>query len=314
MRMLQLTPSRLALALALAAGLGACDSSSALEPTQGQVVVPLTTTIGTDVYRLAPAQFEVSGPGGTMVLDASSQPSLTVELPPGLTTVLLRPGWSLGRSTDGGHNFQPVSALLGSSNPLALRVLANTETTVAFDFLVRNPNGTVTVSFGVDPSPHQLAGGFNVTTATGALAGYAAKRLDFSSYFTVTAQSHRVEADGSKSLVYTVGGNATEFYNDPIGTLATTIGPAFAGGYLEYRVTAKADGTQEIYGEYYGAADPYPTFIIGPGPLSNNLQLDAAGFPIDAYFHSVAPFTLTAFVSGVDSSLTGRLILRNLLP
>lgn len=307
----------LSLSLALAAA-GCAASSEEPAPTgEGELSIPLTSTApdGT-IYRLANATFEISGPSGLTILDGNpAVPSVSVELPPGLVSILLRPSWTLTRSTDGGVTFTAVNALLGTANPLSARVLADTAQSFAFDFLVRNPNGTIAIRFGVDPSPRQLAGGFRVTStgAAGSLAPYAGARLDFSTYFSLSSFGRRVEPDGSKTLIYLAGPTATEFYNDPIGILSGVVAPSYTGGYLEYQVTAKTDGTQELRGTYYGASDPYPTWELGPSTMAFPLALDAEGYPVDAFFHELVPYTLSYF-DGQESSVTGTLVLRNLLP
>lgn len=311
-------PSFVVLALAFATAAAGCATSSEDAPgQQGELAIPLTSTTpdGT-IYRLANATFEITGPAGLTLLDGNPAiPSVTIELPPGLISVFLRPSWTLTRSTDGGSTFSAVNAVLGTANPLVARVLADTAQTMSFDFLVRNPNGTLSVRFGVDSSPRQLAGGFRVTSsgATGALASYAGARLDFSTYFSLYSFGHRVEPDGAKTLIYYAGPTATEFYNDPIGTLSSVVAPAMAGGYLEYQVTAKTDGTQELRGSYYGASDPYPELLFGPMTMQFPQPLDGEGYPVDAFFHEVVPYTLTLYDAD-SSSLTGTLVLRNLLP
>ena len=308
----------LALSLAAATGLAGCAaSSSELPADQGTLELPLTSSTGDGtIYRLSSATFELNGPAGTTILDGNAAvPSISVELPPGLTSVLLRPSWVLTRSTDGGSSFTQVDALLGTANPLSFRVLADTTQTLSFNFLVRNPNGQINVRFGVDDSPRQLTGGFRVTTATpptGVLAPYANARLDFSTFFTLDGAQHLVEPDGAKTSLYYSSTTATEFYNDAFGVLSGTVGPAFAGGYVEYQVTAKTDGTQELRGTSYGFGAPFPTLEIGPATMNSPVALDAQGFPADAFFHEVVPFTLT--LSDVDgSTASGTLVLRNLL-
>lgn len=316
----------LALAVVGAAALGAAgcaDPSSQPQGELGTLQVPLTSTSGDGtIYRLSSATFDITSPSGLTVIDGNpALPSITVELAPGLASIALRPDWVLTRSTDGGSTFQQVSALLGTSNPLAFRILADTAQTLSFHFLVRNPNGEVTVRFGVDDSPRQLAGGvrFNSASApggppTGALAPYVNARLDFSTYFTLdAAPAHAVEPDGSKSSIYSSSSFATEFYNDSFGYLRDTVGPSLAGGFLEYKVTAKTDGTQEVSGAIYGYSGVGAELVLTPTTMQLPLALDAQGFPADAFFHEVVPFALTVYDND-GSTGAGTLILRNLLP
>jgi hypothetical protein len=309
----------LTVALSFAAALAGCaDSSSELPADQGTLELPLTSTTGDGtVYRLSSATFEITGPAGTQVVDGNAAvPSVSVELPPGLTSVLLRPSWVLTRSTDGGSTFAQVDALLGTANPFAFRVLADSAQTISFNFLVRNPNGQINVRFGVDDSLRQLAGGVRVSNAvppTGALAPYTNARLDFSTYFSLAGVQHRIEADGAKTSRYWSSSTATEFFNDALGVLAGQVGPAFAGGYVEVRVTAKTDGTLEVAGSIDGFVDPFPSLQFGPATMVNPVALDAQGFPADAFFLEVVPFSLS-LSDASGSTASGTLTLRNLLP
>lgn len=309
--------SALAVGLAAASLTGCADSSSEPQAAEGTLELPLVATTGDGtIYRLSSATFEVTGPAGTTLLDANAAvPAVTATLPPGLTSVLLRPSWVLTRSTDGGSTFTAVDALLGTANPFSFRVLADTAQTLSFNFLVRSATSQISVRFGVDDSPRQLAGGFRVTTTvppTGALAPYANARLDFSTFFTLEGVDHRVEPDGAKTSIYWSTTSATEFYNDAIGVLRDQVGPAFAGGYVEVRVTAKTDGTMEVAGDLDGYVAPFPSLDIGPAQMAIPLAVDAGGFPVDAFFHEVVPFTLS--LGDVDSSTAGgTLVLRNLL-
>ncbi|MEZ4361902.1 MAG: hypothetical protein R3B48_17055 [Kofleriaceae bacterium] len=312
--------SRLFVSLSLAAGLAlaalasACTSATEVEPA-GQLAIPLTSTGGDGLlYRLSSATFEISGPSGLVLLDASADvPSVAAELPPGLTTVLLRPGWSLTRSADGGATFEPVSALLGSANPATLRVLADTASTISFEFFVRNPNGMLTVRFGVDPAPRQLAGSVTITAGTGDLAGYAGKRLDFSIYYGLAQLTRILQPDGTKTLSYETGPVATEFYNDGLGVLENVVGPSMAGGFLQFQISAKPDGTQEFFGQYFGASEPFPNLDLGPQILDLPVSLDASGFPNDEFFVNLVSFNLAYLTATGGSTATGRFVLRNLL-
>lgn len=311
-----------ALAMSSLAAAG-CDSSAQLPSdddgaVEGSIAIPLVSTAPDGViYRLSGATFEINSAHGQAVLDGNiEQPSLTVELPPGLISVFMRPTWVLTRSTDGGNTFTQVSALLGSLNPQSYRVLADTASTISFDFLVRNPNGMLTVRFGVDSTPRQLAGGIRIVNnpaPTGRLAPYANHSFDFSTYFSLYAMQRRTEADGAKSLVYQSGATAAEFYNDPQGLFAGEIGASYTGGYIEYQLTAKTDGTQELSGTFYGSSYPFSELAIGPHTMRFAQPLDEQGFPIDAYFHEVVPYSLTLY-DDEQSTAYGTLVLRNLLP
>jgi hypothetical protein len=309
--------SFVALAIIALAPIGAgCTATP--DQAEGSVEIPLTQP-GPDgaLYHLS-ATLEVTGPSGVpQFVDATgSTATVSLSVPPGITSVLLDSGWTLSKSTDGGASFQPVSALLGSFNPATVRVLANTPVSVEFDFLVRDVNGELTVHFGVDSHPRELAGGIIAATADNDLAPYVAtplaKRVDFAAFFTLATMDSQILADGTKQHVYTAGSNALEIYNDTVGTLTSTIAPQFAAGYLTYHVAAKPDGTQEFGGEYDSNDGSVLTW--GPHTIDVPAPLGADGFPQDVFFYdSTSTFTLTTSSLGTPSTMTGTIRIRHLI-
>jgi hypothetical protein len=306
------TSAAVSIAIALASG---CASAPATQdPELGTVRIPLQQR-GADgaLYHLS-AVFEIVGPGGTQIVDATDfQPSVTLSLPPGITTIEVLDGWTLERSTDNGATFSPVSALLGTLNPFALRVLANFSDTVVFEFLVRNPNGQVTITFGVDLNPRELAGGIIANTGTGDYAPYTRARMDYAIYHTAFVERITLP-DGTKQLLFSSGAVAAEIFNDPTGLLRDTIAPAFAGGFLQYHIDAHPDGTQEITGELDGFNDPFPVLTFGPHVFQfNALPLDADGFPLDVFFNEAnVPFLLSTTFETGDATLDGTLRFRSI--
>ncbi len=305
-----------ACSIAVATSLASLASGCATTPDQelGTVEIPLQQR-GPDgaLYHLS-ATFQVSGPGGSQVVDGNGDsPSVTLSLPPGITTVELLAGWTLARSFDEGATFTPVSALLGTQNPFTLRVLANFSDTVVFQFLVRDPAGQVTISFGVTVQPRGLLGGMIINAGTGAFAGYAGRRLDYAIFHNLAEVEHVNLADGSKDLVFHAGASATEFFNDPLGLLAGAIGPSLTGALLNYDIAARPDGTQVLTGELDGLNDPFATLTFGPYTFQfGNLPLDADGFPTDVFFQeSPVLFTLTAFFPTGDATISGELRFRS---
>jgi hypothetical protein len=308
---LRLALSLAACALAAAGCATASDSGGGGEV--GTVVIPLQQT-GVDgaLYHLS-AQFQVDGPAGTQVLDATSgDPSVTVILPPGLNAITLLDGWTLERSLDGGESFTPVSAVLGTVNPSAIRVLANFSDTLVFQFIVRQATGSLTISFGVTLHPRELAGGMIITSGTGDFAPYATVRPDFAFYHDAFVERLTLP-DGTKRLQLSSRAFAGEFFNDTVGLLTGTIGPAYTGGFTQYHFDAKPDGTQEIAGEIDGANTPFPVMTFGPFTLVfTRLPLDPDGFPTDVFINEPnVPFTLEAFFASGDATLTGTLRFRN---
>lgn len=283
------------LALASSAGCAAShDETTDTVGETGTLAIPLIQT-GNDgaLYRLS-AAFTITGPSGTQFVDGSTNAtSISLDVPPGLTTVELLDGWQLVRSTDGGTTFAPVSALLGSLNQQAVRILANHTAPLVFQFLVRNPDGELSIRFGVSDQPRELAGGWVVTSATDSLTAYAPNtRGDFAVYYGTAGTEKRVLPDGSKDFIINSDATATEFFNDAPGILTSTVAPALAGGYLEWHLIARPDGSQELSGTLYGQRDPYAELSFGPHPFDFPLPLTPDGYVSDAYFAESVPFSL----------------------
>jgi hypothetical protein len=324
------------LSFVAACAAAACFAGCATEPSPpaddantGQLVLALTQPGPSgEVYHLNNATFELArvDDGSVTFVDGSRfDGPAVVNLPPGVVNVTLRDGWTLEKSIDGGRTFQPVSALLGSPNPNATRILANEPVFVDFEFLIRKTTGTLAITLGVDPNPRELAGGVIVATATDGLTGYltpTASTLDFAVYFKLFSLETVALSDGGKQRIYTAGGQqaslgptppassavAAEFFNDEVGALSI-IAAGVAGGQLTFSVTAKTDGTFELTGTLFGAGSELD---FGPNTIDAILPtLDADGFPADVFFYdSTLPFTLN---SSLDT-ITGTLRMRNLLP
>jgi hypothetical protein len=309
--MRKLTPV-LAIALAFASACTHSDATSTLD-------IPLTQP-GPDgnLYHLSGTFAITAGDGSLVAVDGSgTSDSVSVELPPGITSVLLQPGWALSKSSDGGATFAPVDAILASANPALLRVLGNQPATVSFMFLIRDPNGDLTITFGVDTSPRELAGGIIVQSTTGDFMGpYDHARMDLSIYYTLASLDKNTLVDGSKQEVFTAGSVGIEVFNDPVGTEANVVAPAMAGGFLFYTVTVHPDGTQEVDGEFDGANSPFTVLHFGPHTLDPSMgevliPLDADGFAQDVFFYDpFMTFTQTTSLDTGDATLTGQLRLR----
>jgi len=314
----------------------ACVAGCATEPSNqgddadtGQLVMSLTQPgPHGEIYHLNNATFAVApieGGAVTFVDGSGFDGPAVVNLTPGVVNVTLLDGWTLEKSLDGGLTFQPVSALLGSPNPNAIRILANQPAFVEFAFLIRQTSGTLAISLGVDPSPRELAGGVVVSTATDGLAGYLtppANTLDFAVYFKLFSLETVNLPDGSKQRVYTAFGQqgslgpvplastavAAEFSNDEVGALSA-LATGIAGGALTFSVSARTDGTFELSGTLFGTDSELD---FGPHAIDAVLPtLGPDGFPADVFFYdSTLPFTLSSSVG----TMTGILRMRNLLP
>jgi len=318
----------LAAALPLAQGCATSGGGATADGPTGELVLGLTQPgPHGEIYRLSNALFDVTtADGSTTTFDGSNVPQLVLSLPPGIASVLLEPGWTLQKSTDGGGTFQPVSALLGSVNPSGVRILANQPVFATFEFLLDETNGLLQISLGVVTQPRELAGGFIVQSADGALADYqlaANRNMDFAVFFALTSMESVTLDDGTKQRVYTAfsqggsfgpippvpGAVAAAFYNDHLGTLAGPIAADLAAGSVSFTVAVHPDATITVSGSVVGGSTdiefaPAPIDVVPP-------TIGADGFPDDVFFYAQqVPFTMTS----TDGTVTGFLRLRNIVP
>jgi hypothetical protein len=306
-------PVTLAAALAFAAG---CLSPQDM-PTSS-IEIPLQQT-GSDgnLYHLNGAFTIAAGDGSTIHVPAGSNAAQVVvpHVPPGIAMISLDAGWSLLESTDSGTTYATVDAIVSSPNPNVVRVLANQPTSMEMQFIVRKPNGTLTISLGVDPAPRELAGGVIADMGTLDYAPYTNARFDFAIYFDVPP-TRTITADGLKQLTFdSTANNAMEAFNDTNGLFVNTVAPAMAGGDLHYTVTAQADGTTVVQGSYSGANSPGSTLQFGPHTVDPAVPVDADGYPTDEFFYDpFVPFTLDTFFDDGDATLDGQLRLRFIPP
>jgi hypothetical protein len=287
--------------LAIAASALLATACVAEEPGSS-IEIPLVQNASDGaLYRLSNASFEVVGPDGTaQVVDGNvDAPSVTLELNPGRYTVRLVPGWTLERSLDG-TTFEPLEAILGNQNPQTVRVFPDNAQQVVFRFYVRDAQGMLTIGFGVVPDPQQLLGTLSFTQATGLLANYAGKSVSYSIYFDPTQQSTDVAPDGTKRRHYAATQIAVEFFDDPVGLFTGPLGALGPGGSLDMSVRAASDGSQTVEGTVVNAAGNPLTF----GPAAVSVGLDSNGFPNDAAFSVVAPFSLTGSQSTASGTTT----------
>jgi hypothetical protein len=322
--------ARLLAVMALAAPLAAgCTTEPAAEqdPSTGQIVMPLIQSGSHgELYHLANATFDVTGTTNGVVRTvegSGSDSEIDLEVPPGVYLIQLRDGWTLEKSIDGGATFEPVSALLGSSNPQNLRVLANQPLTVEFDFVIRSATGTLKLMLGVDAAPRELAGGFVVSSADGDLAAYATANtdLDFAVFFHPSFVGTATLADGTKQRLYqggAVGASgpfppffspvAMEIYGDRLGLLQP-IASGLSGAFIQYTVDATPDGQFMLQGSIEGRST---AIFFGPHPITAiRPTLDADGFPSDVFFYdSELPFVL----SRTAGTISGTLRMRHILP
>ncbi|HTQ03057.1 MAG TPA: hypothetical protein VMI54_04345 [Polyangiaceae bacterium] len=117
-----------------AAPVGGCSSNheASVAENVGTITLPLSTTVGTDRYRLD-AVFTIHGDQGVITLATNGDESaLSAPLPAGAYEVELE-SFTLFKD-DGIGNFEPVTATVVASS-LPFTISADSITTVAFHFL-----------------------------------------------------------------------------------------------------------------------------------------------------------------------------------
>jgi len=86
-------------------------------------------------YVLTAASFHFTGPDELSVSAEDGDPSLAIELEPGVYQVELEPGWQLARVLDDG-SWQPVDAVLAGSAARTIPVIPGETAELRFEFLV----------------------------------------------------------------------------------------------------------------------------------------------------------------------------------
>ncbi len=298
MRIYSVLFSAIALATAVLGG-GCTASPGAGQPAESGVTIPLTQQLNNNQYRLT-ANFQITEPDGTVLrVDGTGDvPSVTVQVAPGINQIEVLDGWTLSRSTDGGMTFTPVSAVLATENPINLIVAPNRVTSWEFDFIVRDPNGQVQISFGVVDPPRQLSATLFVTGGFGDFAKYTNTELGLTIYFSGPFPQTSIETDGTHDLQINSGVSSLEFFNDVPG-LVTPLGKSFEGGFFTFTTRIHPDGTQDFSASDQGFESTFPEVTFSTGQAF--LPSDANGFPADTSFF--------AFGSPFEISSNGRVIL-----
>jgi hypothetical protein len=289
-------------ALGLAFALPVATGCAYEEPSDDATLEIPLVQVGNDglLYRLQ-GRFDITRPDGSVfAVTTGDEPELALTLDPGLHTVELADGWSLARQGSD-QVYRTVPAILGSINPTVIRVVPNRSVGIGFQFFVRETTGTLSISFGVTPAPHQLSAGLRFNAGTGVFAEYAGQRVDLQLYFDQAVQTLVAEADGSLARRYETGLNALEIYNDNLGLVAP-VAAAFTGGWLELTTRIKPDGVGEFQASYW--ANDGSTLTFAP---STDAAVEAGpdGYPADAFFYATgSAVELTTADGTVSGPLT----------
>jgi hypothetical protein len=250
-------------------------------PTETAITLPLLQQVNGNVYRLR-ANFTVTGPDNVVqqVDGTGDDPSVTVSVTPGLNKVQVVDGWTLTRSTDGGTTFAPVSAALATMNPVSLIINANQDVTWVFQFIVRDVNTTLHITFGVVETPRVLSASLFINGGFNQFSVYQFQEISvtlFYSAFPLTT----TDADGTKELQFFSSTSTLDITGDTHGLLAP-LASQFAGGFVNFSLKAHPDGTQEFTGRDDGSGASFPHIQFGGSQAF--LALDQDGFPVDTSF------------------------------
>lgn len=235
------------------------------------------------VYRLT-ASFLVSSGGAETLVDGNADgPSVIVPVAAGPTVVTLLPGWTLERSVDL-VNFVPVTAVLGSINPLRLDVAPGATVQIRYDFVIRTASTLVQIFFGVDPSTNEITGAMSVHDANGVYTGYLGHRMLYRIYQDATLFTAFVDPNGTSRCVYFGTRTALEVFNDTIGVVAS-LAPRMSGGGVRYEVSAEPfSGVQSLsitFNTTPVPGDPFSqTLQFGPNVIATQ-PLDGNGCPVN---------------------------------
>ena len=133
-------------------------SGNAAGGDTGRIELPLRTNVGTVVYELRNATFDITGPIG-MTLSSDDVPeadAIEQVLPAGEYLAMLQPDWALLSLED--DQSTEVSAVLVTENPAPFSISAGSVTQVLFGFELEGEDvaiGAGTVQVGIDVSVRQ---------------------------------------------------------------------------------------------------------------------------------------------------------------
>jgi hypothetical protein len=306
---------------AMVAGCVGADDHEASAPSQGsgattgsgatagatdraRIHIPLVQPAVGAIYQLNTFVKITESDGTVVTLDGSgNEAALDLDVPAGITVIELVDGWQLLRSTDGGATFAPVDALLATMNPVNLITAPNKLSVWTFEFIVRNPDGTLRLQIGVIDAPRQLDFEVFVQQASAELAVYNNTQIELSAYFA-TSPFQVTEADGTRDLVYGTDTDAIEAVGDTQGLLAPIL-KRFAGGFLQLTERIHPDGSQDTSLSYQAfVSGPFTELDLAPGPAF--LAADGDGFPVDGVASGFAnPFSLIASGDPANPDLAG---------
>lgn len=278
----------------------------------GELVLPLLE-VGQDgtIYRLRDAVFEVTAADGAQhLLDGNIDAGeVATKLAPGLTTLRLRDGWRLERSTDEGATFEAVGALCTLPDPTYLRILPGATERLRVDFLLRDPRGTFAVVFHVAKPNYMLGASLYIEEGTGVFAAYPGRVVELATYFQTFGAERRDEEDGGKSLFYRGHNTVTELFNDELGAFADHAAQQLILGSLQLRVTARPDGSFQMgstYTGYYAA-----TMTIEPATAYAYDGVDAEGYPRDQEVTASSTFSIQ-LRDAARSSVSGQIYVQKI--
>jgi hypothetical protein len=269
----------------------------------GVLEVPLTATSASgDAYRLVGAQFDITGPGYSELVD--DQPDSLViarSVPVGAYDVTLQGRYHLEKNVDG--VWTTVPAVLISPNPQTGLAVASEQTTQAiFRFRTRENGeeiefapGTLEIVLEVEPAGDLcgageacLTGAFTVTQdlpvvngveSTGAFAHLVGQPVTFGVSFDLGPFVQDPAQIFGRCVRAAVSGTQVAFAGDETGFLQDTFGPQLAGAVTQLSFCSDGIDVRFNAGNFADVPSQWGLEITD-GPAGVDVPLDFAGYPV----------------------------------
>jgi hypothetical protein len=282
-----------------------CDRPSSPAEGIGTLVIPLSAT-GDDghTYTLAGATLTIAGPENHVITDTSAS-EVTMDLVAGNYTVTMGGDWNVTRDVSGVP--EPVDVVLVSKNPAAFTISEGQSTTVTFEFVVTDRDGTFRARVTFEEG-HWIAGTFTITSnpdtvngnaSTDFFDGVESVATDFVMYFARRSETRSTDMYGEQRLTVYPGPVSLSFpttTDTNLQTLASSLtGETFSLTFLSSGSTVNLS-TSHLYNDDYGFeisatdtgmsqdVDGYPVlepFVSTTGSVILRRYNDAAGTMTD---------------------------------
>jgi hypothetical protein len=276
----------------------------------GRLQLPLTTLADDgQTYVLSNAVFDCYGPTTETFVAPDDGTDISAEVALGQYSIVLRDGWQLSqRQADG--TLAAVAAVLGSENPLPVRVLPGAPTIAPFEFLLGAGGGTLRISFGVATKVSVIAGHFHVDEdyrfdpehqpIDNGFTGLRGQDVDYEARFVLDHAENQPSEDGNRRIYFGRSPHLT-FSGDPNAPLAGELARELDGNlmWITLRITPSGTKMTISFDDEYASGSLH--FDIGPVDVA--ATIDDTGFP-------VLPAGVGQLASGPYGDITVRRLVR----